>query len=415
MACRPPQGHTSLTRRGAAAVAAVLLAATAACAGSDGGPWSADGRSERPASVPSAAGGAAAARGFTLVAGGGILPHDAIVRRARADARGDGYDFRPVLAGVRPVVSDADLAICHLETVFETAEEQGGDEPGAPAFTSPPQLARDLAAIGYDACSTASDHALAAGAAGVERTLDALDTAGIRHAGTARSATEAHEPAWLKAGGARVAQLSYTYGPPGARLPEAQPWAVALIDEERIVADARAARRAGADVVLVSLHWGTAWQTAPDERQLALAGALTASTTAGRPDIDVIVGAAAHVPQAYEKVNGIWVVYGTGDQLAGAGAGAEGVGPDGRRDPRGDRATIARFTFAPPARPEGRWKVAKAEFVPQWMGVASGLGVHPADAPAQGVAGGDREEAMAAVSAAVLSRGAAADGLTRGR
>ncbi len=61
MARRPQQGPTPLatplTRRGATALAAVLLGATAACAAP--GPWSADGRSERPASAPSAAGGAA--------------------------------------------------------------------------------------------------------------------------------------------------------------------------------------------------------------------------------------------------------------------------------------------------------------------------------------------------------------------
>ncbi|WP_328862463.1 CapA family protein [Streptomyces sp. NBC_00306] len=415
MTRRPLQGPTPLAtplaRRGATALAAVLLGATAACAGP--GPWSADGRSERPA--PAAAGGAAPARGFTLVVGGGVLPHDAVVRQARA--RGDGYDFRPVLAGVRPVVSAADLAICQLETVFGTVEEQGGDERGRSAVTSPPELAKNLAAIGYDACSTASDHALADGAAGVERTLDALDTAGIGHTGTARTAAEAREPAWLKAGGARVAQLAYTYGLDGDRHPGAQPWAVALIDEERIVADARAARKAGADVVLVSLHWGTAWQTAPDERQLALADALTASKTAGRPDIDLIVGAHAHVPQPYEKVNGTWVVYGTGDQLAGAGAGAgagPGPGRDRQRDPRANQATLGRFTFAPPARPGERWEVAKAEFVPQWTD-AAGRVVNTADASSKDADRHDREQAKDAVSAAVFSRGAAEHGLTMGR
>ena len=54
-------------------------------------------------------------------------------------------------------------------------------------------------------------------------------------------------------------------------LPQGQPWAVNLIDENSILADARAARRAGADVVVVSLHWGTEWQDAPDRQQLALA------------------------------------------------------------------------------------------------------------------------------------------------
>jgi poly-gamma-glutamate synthesis protein (capsule biosynthesis protein) len=36
----------------------------------------------------------------------------------------------------------------------------------------------------------------------------------------------------------------------------------------------------------------------------------------GPPDIDLILGTHAHVPQAYQKVNGTWVIYGMGDQIA---------------------------------------------------------------------------------------------------
>ncbi|MDT0551335.1 CapA family protein, partial [Streptomyces lonegramiae] len=139
------------------------------------------------------------------------------------------------------------------------------------------------------------------------------------------------------------------------------PWTVNLIDEGKIVAEARAARRAGADVVVLSAHWGTEWQDEPDARQLELADRLTASQDAGRPDIDLIIGTHAHVPQAYEKVNGTWVVYGMGDQIAGAMINYQGV-----QDPRGNQGTLGRFTFAPPARQGERWAVEKAEFVPQW-------------------------------------------------
>lgn len=146
-----------------------------------------------------------------------------------------------------------------------------------------------------------------------------------------------------------------------------RPWVVNLIDRERIVADARAARRAGADVVVVSLHWGTEWQDAPDAQQLSLGEELTEAATGGRSDIDLILGTHAHVPQAYEKVNGTWVVYGMGDQVAGAMRNHSGA-----FDPRGNQGTLARFTFAPPVRAGDRWTVSEAEFVPQWFDVARG-------------------------------------------
>ncbi|WP_051744457.1 CapA family protein [Streptomyces yerevanensis] len=336
---------------------------------------------------------------FTLVASGDVLPHSSVIRQANSDAGGSGYDFRPMLAGVKPVVTRADLAICHMETVYGA----DGDYSGYPLFKSPPEVAAGLAATGYDACSTASNHTLDAGATGIHRTLDALDRAGVRHAGSARTAAEASTPTLLRAGPAKVAHLAYTYGTNGIPLPEDRPWSVNLIDRDKILADARAARKAGADVVVLSLHWGTEWQDAPDAQQLLLSRQLTEARTDGRPAVDLILGTHAHVPQAYEKVNGTWVIYGMGDQIAGAM-----VNHSGAHDPRGNESTIGRFTFAPPAGPGGRWKVEKAEFVPQWFDTGSHRVVNLNEAPAQSAVR-DR------IRQVVLSRGAAEDGLVMGK
>jgi hypothetical protein len=378
-------------RRQVALVLTALLAAGAACQAED---QEAPVRPGRPA--PSAA------KGFTLVASGDVLPHSSVIDRARFDAGGTGYDFRPMLSGVEPVVSRADLALCHMETVYGA----NGDYTGYPTFKSPPEVAAGLAATGYDGCSTASNHSLDDGADGIRRTLDALDRAGVRHAGSARTEAEARTVAVLRAGRAKVAHLAYTYDTNGLPLPQGQPWAVNLIDENKIVADARAARAAGADVVVVSMHWGTEWQDAPDDRQLALARTLTAARTGGRPDIDLILGTHAHVPQAYEKVNGTWVIYGMGDQVAGEMFNHQGV-----RDPRGNQSTLGRFTFAPPARPGERWRVTKAEFVPQVFDVDAGRVVNLNQALAQGA---DVQGVRDRIRDVVLGRGAAKDGLVMG-
>ncbi|MER7108696.1 CapA family protein [Streptomyces sp. NPDC000229] len=400
---------TTRMRRTTVAVATVLLGAAAGCSGPQPEPRTAAVPAGRPheavRSAPSSVGGAAAAptRGFTLVASGDVLPHASIIRQAQADAGGAGYDFRPMLSGARPVVSKADLAICHMETVYG---KEGGPYTGYPSFKSPPEVATALAATGYDSCSTASNHTLDDGAAGLARTLDALDKVGIRHAGSARTAAESARPTLLEAGGATVAHLAYTYGTNGIPLPQGRPWAVNLIDENKILSDARAARTAGADVVVVSLHWGTEWQTAPDRQQLSLGRSLTASATGGRPDIDLIIGTHAHVPQAYEKVNGTWIIYGMGDQIAG-----DMINYNGAFDPRGNQGTIGRFTFAPPASPGGRWDVAKAEFLPTWFNTGTGRVV---DLTAAVKGGENLTPVRDRIQQVVLSRGAAKDGLVMG-
>lgn len=399
---------TTHTRHGAVAAAALLLGTAAGCAG----PGTAEPAVDRPAdsaagSGPSAAGGTAPERGFTLVASGDVLPHDSVISRAGVDAGGSGHDFVPMLAGVKPVVSAADVAICHMETVYGP---DGGPFTGYPSFASPPEIAGALKATGYDSCSTASNHTLDAGADGISRTLGALDKAGVKHAGSARSAEENTRPALLDAGGAKVAQLAYTYDTNGKPLPDGQPWAVDLIDEEKIIADSRAARAAGADVVVVSMHWGTEWQTAPDEKQLRLGERLTASTTDGRPDIDLIIGTHVHAPQAYEKVNGTWIIYGMGDQIAG-----EMINNAGQFDPRGTQGSIGRFTFAPPAADGERWAVTKAEFIPQTMDNTVGRVVNLSQALDEDPSRDDYRATRSAIEAAVLGRGAANDGLTMGR
>ncbi|MFF0334937.1 CapA family protein [Streptomyces fimicarius] len=401
---------TQRIRPGAVAALALLLAAATGCTGQ-----------QPPAPAPS--GPPAAARGaggqdadgprpFTLLSSGDVLPHSSVIDQAAADTDGAGYDFAPMLAGVAPVVSGADLAFCHMETVYG---KEGGPYTGYPSFKSPPEVAAALRTTGFDSCSTASNHTLDDGAEGVSRTLGALDQAGIRHAGSARTAAEAARPTILPAGpgkgAAKVAHLAYTYGTNDIPLPAGRPWTVNVTDEHRIIEEARAARRAGADVVVLSAHWGTEWQDEPDAQQQELARRLTASTDRGRPDIDLIIGTHAHVPQAYEKVNGTWVVYGMGDQIAGAMINYEGA-----QDPRGNQSSMGRFTFAPPSKPGERWTVKKAEFVPQWYDTATGRAVNlNASLDSVGEGAEHLREIRDRIRTVVLGRGAEGDGLVMGK
>ncbi|MBT2477484.1 CapA family protein [Streptomyces sp. ISL-94] len=397
---------TKRTRQAVAVLSALLLSAAAGCSAAGGpGAGPAPARlAEAGKPTPSTAAGSPAAGGFTLVASGDVLPHTSVIQRAADDADGDGYDFRPMFSGVKPLVSAADLALCHMETIYG---EEGGPFSGYPAFKSPQEVADGLKDAGYDGCSTASNHTLDDGADGLRRTLDRFDKVGLKHAGSARTAAEAATVTTYTAGSAKVAHLAYTYDTNGYPLPEGQPWAVNLMKQDKIIADARAARKAGADVVLVSVHWGTEWQTEPDETQLSLGRALTASQTGGRPDIDLILGTHAHIPQPYEKVNGTWIIYGMGDQVAG-----EMFNYTGARDMRGNYGSIGRFTFAPPAAAGQRWQVTKAEFVPQMMDLSAGKVVNLPGTLAKNPDRDDYESAQDTISEAVLSRGAAKDGLT---
>jgi poly-gamma-glutamate capsule biosynthesis protein CapA/YwtB (metallophosphatase superfamily) len=286
-------------------------------------------------------------RRFTVVMAGDVLLHNTLWAQAQRDAQAagrSGYDFRPLLAGVRPTVSGADLAICHLETPLGPSQ---GPFTSYPIFSVPPRIAKDLAWAGYDACTTASNHTLDRGVPGVHRTLASLDAAGIAHAGSARTVREADRIRLLDAAGAKVALLSYTYGLNGFLRPADRPWIVDLIDTGHIRADAARARRAGADVVLVALHWGNEYQSQPTEVQRE-----QAATLLGSPDIDLVYGHHAHVVQPFERVRGKWIAYGLGNHVAEQTVVEEAT----------HEGVMARFTFAMTA--AGTWRVTRAEYLP---------------------------------------------------
>lgn len=244
-----------------------------------------------------------------------MLPHDPVVRSATSDG---SIDFSPLLTGLDRWVEGADIALCHLEV---PVAPQGTDPSGYPLFGAPRGLVRDLAEQGWDGCSTASNHSVDRGYDGVVATLDALDAAGLGHAGTARSAAEQSEPQIyeLRRGDRtiRIAHLSATYGLNGLPMPADAPWAVDLIDTSEIVKRARAARDAGADLVVVSLHAGVEYTETLTEQQEDVVARL-ARTRA----VDLVVGHHAHVPQRIDRVGrgpdgkGMWVAYGLGNMLS---------------------------------------------------------------------------------------------------
>src|SRR6185312_4672794 len=110
---------------------------------------------------------------------------------------------------------------------------------------------------------------------------------GVGHTGTSRTEAERRTPHIVDVHGVRVAHIAWTFGLNGIPEPAGKPWAVNVFDPrgptvEGMLADAGAARRAGADVVIASVHCCTEYQADPTRAQLAIAATLLAS-----PDVDL--------------------------------------------------------------------------------------------------------------------------------
>ncbi len=260
---------------------------------------------------------------FTMSFSGDILIHSFLWERALANGGGSNYDFAPMFSDLAPYVSDVDLGVCHVETPMTSSEPTS-----YPIFNTPTDLAAGIAKNGWDACDTASNHSLDQHQSGVDQTGEALDKAGVEHTGSFPSAAARRKPLILETKGVKVGYIAYTDFTNGIPLPH--PWSVNFVaynqdvgpKAKRILADAKRDRKAGADAVIVTMQWGDENSTTPNDSQMALARALTAS-----PLITAIVGQGPHVVQPIEKINDKFVVFSEGNlvsnQSAAAGLPAE--------------------------------------------------------------------------------------------
>ncbi len=264
---------------------------------------------------------------WTLVAGGDILLDRGVYKQTRILGKGVDFPFDGGTAeitgrrccssfdwpipitrrtgnrgAVRELLSGADVAVANFEN---PAVDTFRYHTEGTVFSADPGLIAGLRNAGIDAVSIANNHIGDAGRAGVVETIANLDEYGIKHAGAGRNAAAAHRPAMIRVDGLTVAILGYdtiagsysagTSTPGSARLTVAG-----------ARADIAAARRAGADVVIVYPHWGVEYRSTPFAAQQALARSVI---DAGA---DMVIGNHAHWVGAMEVYKGrpIWYALG---------------------------------------------------------------------------------------------------------
>jgi poly-gamma-glutamate capsule biosynthesis protein CapA/YwtB (metallophosphatase superfamily) len=203
---------------------------------------------------------------------------------------------------VRHLVSGADLAVVNLEG---PAPVNARYHSGGMTFTFDQSLLVGLQNAGIDVVSLANNHIGNAGRQGIRDTVAVLDKMRIEHMGAGIDRAGALAPACFTIDGVKVAILgysafssSYAAGPSLAGVAELS-WGTAP-------ADIKAARDAGAQVVIVYPHWGTEYKTGPTAAQRTWAHRFI---DAGA---DLVIGNHAHWAGAMEVYKGkpIWYALG---------------------------------------------------------------------------------------------------------
>ena len=228
---------------------------------------------------------------FSMVLTGDIMCHNTIYQDAYNPTT-EAYDFSYLFEDIKYNIQTADISIGNLETTFSGASKGYSSYP---KFNTPESLAINLKKLGFDVLTTANNHCYDTGYEGIESTINYLDEADISHTGTFKSEEDKNKILIKNVKGINIAILSFTYGTNGIKIPSDKEYSVNIIDKEHIRNQMSLAKAQNPDLICVSMHWGTEYQTNPNSEQTDLADFLFTNGA------DIIIGNHPHVLQPMEK------------------------------------------------------------------------------------------------------------------
>jgi poly-gamma-glutamate capsule biosynthesis protein CapA/YwtB (metallophosphatase superfamily) len=224
-------------------------------------------------------------------------------------------DYVPVLrregwdhgwSGLEGLFLEDDLTVINLEC---TPSDLGSPLPKAFTFRCPTAALPSIRANGIEVANLANNHSGDFGKEALVDGRDQLIAAGIAPVGVGKNHDEAGEAAMFEIKGWKVAVLGF-----GGVVPSAdwiagpdRPGMRHGKDTEGMVEAIRAAKEAGADLVIVSIHWGRELDTKPRADDIANAKAMIEAGA------NIIFGHHQHRLNPMEMVDGAAVFWGLGN------------------------------------------------------------------------------------------------------
>lgn len=258
---------------------------------------------------------------ISLVMVGDMLLHTPVEESALQE---DGkYNFDVIFANTRSQIQAADIALVNQEVII------GGEElgiSGYPCFNAPYEAGDALVNAGFDVICHATNHALDQGKKGVKNCLNFWKNSypettvlGINQSQEAQDSIYIYEQ-----DGIQIAILNYTYGTNGIEIPSDMPYAVNLLDEEKVTADIKKAEEL-ADFTVVCPHWGTEYELGISAEQEKWTKLFLEN------GVDLVLGTHPHVIEPIELLvdeetgNEMLVYYSLGNFVNWTASSGEGI------------------------------------------------------------------------------------------
>lgn len=246
----------------------------------------------------------------TLLFVGDLMQHSPQFQSALRCGDGKTYNYDGVFSFVKPMISEATLAIGNLEVTLG-----GAPYSGYPCFSAPDEYLAAIKDAGFDVLTTANNHCCDRRQKGLERTIQMLQKANIPCCGTYADSTDRNKryPLIVDAGGIKLCLLTYTYDTNG--IPVTKPNIVNVIDKDMMAADIKKAKSMNPDVIIASMHWGIENVTTESKEQRELAQWLIDQ------GVDHVIGGHPHMIQPSTRLKDAqgkehYVVYSLGNYVS---------------------------------------------------------------------------------------------------
>lgn len=231
----------------------------------------------------------------SFLAVGDNIIHESVFTDAakRADAEHPKYNFAVMYEDLAQDIAAADLAFVNQESPISSSFSV----KGYPDFNSPAEAGETLVALGFDIVNIANNHMLDMGQQGYIDTIAFWNEQPVTMIG-GYTEDDYDQIRVVEKNGIRIALLSYTtfvnYAHQSS-LSSSSGYVIPYADADDIRRQTALAHEC-ADAVVVSMHWGTEDQFAPDAQQKKLTSILAEC------GVDVVIG---HHPHVIQKVSEI--------------------------------------------------------------------------------------------------------------
>ena len=230
---------------------------------------------------------------INIIMVGDILLHENVQESGLLE---DGtYNYDHLFANVKDDVQEAEIAIVNQEVIL------GGKELGLhgyPSFNGAFEVGDALVDAGFNVVLHATNHALDRGKTALLNCLNFWKTSypDVGVLGIFDSQESYDNDIYVyEQDGVKIAILNYTYGTNGIAMPDGMPYAVAMLEKDKVVDDIQKAASL-ADFVVVCPHWGVEYKHEQNSDQEYWANIFLEN------GVDLVIGTHAHYIQPVEML-----------------------------------------------------------------------------------------------------------------